>query len=131
MIAHAFYRRGIIETWGRGTLKIARLMRDRGLEPPIVTVNEGAVVLTFPFPTLEKTPDETLEKTETPVKTREKTDEGIIRLLRERQELTIAELAEQLKKSDSAIERAVRRLRLTGRLVRIGPDKGGHWKVLD
>ena len=131
MIAHAFYRRGIIETWGRGTLKIARLMRDRGLEPPIVTVNEGAVVLTFPFPTLEKTPDETLEKTETPVKTREKTDEGIIRLLRERQELTIAELAEQLKKSDSAIERAVRRLRLTGRLVRIGPDKGGYWKVLD
>lgn len=97
----------------------------------------SALISTFcffkviPFPTLEKTPDETLEKTETPVKTREKTDEGIIRLLRERQELTIAELAEQLKKSDSAIERAVRRLRLTGRLVRIGPDKGGHWKVLD
>ena len=31
MIAHAFYRRGIIESWGRGTLKIARLMQEAGL----------------------------------------------------------------------------------------------------
>ena len=87
--------------------------------------------MTFLFPTLEKTPDETLEKPETPVKTRERTDDGIIRLLREKPALTGAELAEQLKKSESAIERAIRKLRLTGRLERIGPDKGGYWKVLD
>lgn len=47
LIAQAFYRRGIIEAWGRGTLKIARLMRDTGLEPPITTVRTGAVVVTF------------------------------------------------------------------------------------
>ena len=34
MIARTFYRRGITETWGRGTLKIARLMREAGNEPP-------------------------------------------------------------------------------------------------
>ena len=38
MIARTFYRRGIIETWGRGTLKIARVMQERGLEPPAVAV---------------------------------------------------------------------------------------------
>jgi ATP-dependent DNA helicase RecG len=47
LIAQAFYRRGIIETWGRGTLKIARLMREAGLEPPVTTVRTGAVVVTF------------------------------------------------------------------------------------
>ncbi|MDR2880804.1 MAG: putative DNA binding domain-containing protein [Azoarcus sp.] len=47
LIAQAFYRRGIIETWGRGTQKIARLMREQGLEPPVITVRAGAVVLTF------------------------------------------------------------------------------------
>ncbi len=33
-IAGVFYRRGLIETWGRGTLKIAKLMKDAGLEAP-------------------------------------------------------------------------------------------------
>lgn len=47
MIAQTFYRRGIIETWGRGTLKVAGLMRDAGLEPPMVTVRGGSVVVTF------------------------------------------------------------------------------------
>lgn len=30
-IAKVFHRRGIIETWGRGTLKIASLMQAAGL----------------------------------------------------------------------------------------------------
>src|SRR5690606_38398805 len=37
LVAQGFYLRGIIETWGRGTLKIARLMREAGLKPPITT----------------------------------------------------------------------------------------------
>ena len=37
MIARTFYRRGIVETWGRGTLKIVRLMQESGLEPPMVS----------------------------------------------------------------------------------------------
>jgi biotin operon repressor len=36
-----------------------------------------------------------------------------------------------LGKSESAIKRAVRSLRESGRLVRIGPDKGGHWQVIE
>jgi ATP-dependent DNA helicase RecG len=47
MIAEVFYRRGIIETWGRGTLKMARLMREAGVEPPVTKVRTGAVVLSF------------------------------------------------------------------------------------
>lgn len=68
---------------------------------------------------------------ETPEKTPEKTPEAILTLLRSDQTLTIAALAAALGKSDSAIERALRKMREQGRLRRAGPDKGGVWKVLE
>jgi len=130
MIARTFYRRGIIETWGRGTLKIARLMQERGLEPPTVSVREGAVVVTFRLPAPMETPVKTTGKGQTPEKTPEKTPEAILDLLREAPNLSAAEVASRLGRSESAIHRAIRKLRESGRLQRIGPDKGGHWKVI-
>ena len=121
MIARTFYRRGIIETWGRGTLKIVRLMRERGLEPPEVAVREGAVMVTFRVPAPVKTRE----------KTREKTAAAILRLLREQPDLNMAEVARLLGKAPSTIERAIKELRESGRLQRIGPDKGGHWRVIE
>jgi ATP-dependent DNA helicase RecG len=67
----------------------------------------------------------------TPGKTLGKTPGKIAALLRENPGLSIPELAEQLGKSESAIERAVRKLRKTGQLKRIGPAKGGHWEVVE
>ena len=143
LIAQAFYRRGIIETWGRGTLKIARLMRAAGLEPPVTTVRTGAVVVTFDvtaalaargWPTEKtigktQTPGKTLGKT--PGKMPGKTPDLILILLRETPALSIPDLASRLEKSESAVERAIRKLREAGRLQRIGPAKGGYWQVLD
>lgn len=60
-----------------------------------------------------------------------KTPDRIVALLSESPGLSIPELAARLGKSESAVERAVRKLRESGRLQRVGPDKGGHWKVLD
>lgn len=68
---------------------------------------------------------------QTPVKTPGKTPDRIVALLSEFPELSIPELATRLGKSESAVERAIRKLRESGRLERVGPDKGGHWKVLD
>ena len=151
LIAQAFYRRGIIETWGRGTLKVAELMRAEGLEPPVVTVRTGAVVVTFDVAAARrargwpdeaeprkttgktqvtvKTPQETPQ--ETPRETPQKTPDAILRLLANKPELTFDEMATALGKSASAIKRAVRGLRESGRLQRIGSTKGGHWQVLD
>lgn len=128
MIARTSYRRGIIETCGRGTLKIARLMREAGHELPTVFAREGAVVVTFGLPgkmpgKQQGNDGETLQKTpqSTPV--------AILELLKQQPGLTFAQMAALLGKSESAVKRAVRKLRESGRLGRIGPDKGGHWKV--
>jgi len=69
-------------------------------------------------------------RVETKVKTRVKTPEQVIDLLQQQPTLTLAEVAEQLDKSVSAIERAVAKLRKDGKLKRIGPIKGGHWEVI-
>ncbi|WP_076790885.1 ATP-binding protein [Chlorobium sp. KB01] len=49
-IAKVFYRRGLIKTWGRGTLRIASLMQSAGLPVPILHENAGSVVMTFKLP---------------------------------------------------------------------------------
>ena len=133
LIAQAFYRRGIIEAWGRGTLKIARLMREAGLEPPVTTVRTGAVVVMFDVTAARAARGWTMGKTslKTPGKTPGKTPDLILALLREMPALSMPELAARLGKSESAVERAIRKLRESGRLQRIGPDKGGYWQVLD
>ena len=64
-------------------------------------------------------------------KTPEKTPEKILELLAATPTLTISKIASILGKSDSAIERSIRKLRESEKLKRIGPDKGGHWKVID
>ena len=126
MIARTFYRRGLIEAWGRGTLKIASLMREAGLAPPEVAVREGAVVVTFTMPV--RAPGKTPGKT--PGKSPGKTPAAILDLLAATPELSVPEIAERLAKSESAIHRAIRALRESGRLGRVGPAKGGHWKVM-
>jgi ATP-dependent DNA helicase RecG len=122
MIARTFYRRGLIETWGRGTLKIARLMQESGHEPPIVSLRAGAVVVSFALPGNRQT-----NAGETPGKT----PAAILQLLKEAPDLTLPQLAARLGKSERAIERAVRKLRESNRLERVGPDKGGQWRVIE
>lgn len=47
LIANVFYRRGIIESWGRGTLKMAELTEQAGLAPPEFESNAGEMLVRF------------------------------------------------------------------------------------
>ncbi|MEX2016509.1 MAG: ATP-binding protein, partial [Candidatus Hydrogenedentales bacterium] len=47
LIARVFFRRGIIESWGRGTIKMAELAAGAGLPRPEIDVSPGAVVVRF------------------------------------------------------------------------------------
>ncbi len=67
-----------------------------------------------------KTPGETLGKT--PVQ--------ILKILFREPHLTIPEIAKKIQKSDSATQRAIRKLREAGFIDRVGSAKAGYWKVL-
>lgn len=47
LIARVFYRRGVIEAWGRGTIKMAELVTRAGLARPEIEELAGGVVVRF------------------------------------------------------------------------------------
>lgn len=121
LIASVFHRRGIIETWGLGTLRMAAWAEEIGVPKPEIVEIPGALVVRF----RRRMPEEATGKTTG------KTTLAILRLLAADSNLTVPQLAQELQKSELTVHRAIRTLRESGRLRRIGPDKGGHWQVSD
>lgn len=61
----------------------------------------------------------------------EKTREIILRQIRNNPRITMSELALVVGISSKAVEKQIARIKKDGILVRIGPDKGGHWEIVD
>jgi ATP-dependent DNA helicase RecG len=66
---------------------------------------------------------------ETPGETLGKTPIQILKILSDKPTFTIPEIAKMIKKSNSATERAIRKLREADLVKRIGPARGGHWEI--
>ncbi len=64
------------------------------------------------------------------VKMSEKTLGKILELINSNNQITIPELAGEIGMTERSIERNIQKLQQNGKLVRIGPAKGGHWKVI-
>ncbi len=129
LIANAFFRAGMIESWGRGIEKINRECEAAGVPLPEYRTDASGLMVQFRAGSRpeDQTPEKVTEKTLQ--KTSEKTSEKIITLLRADGGLSIQELAEQIGKTTRTIERTLRILREERAIERIGPDKGGHWVV--
>ena len=70
------------------------------------------------------------ESSETREKTSEKTREKILNLIAHDSTITIQGLAQGLGITRSGVEWQVRELKKSGHLQRIGPTKGGTWKII-
>ena len=75
-------------------------------------------------------PKEQVLSQESSEKGSEKSSEKILKLLSATPQMTIIQLANQLGISTRAVEKQIAKLRERGFLKRIGPAKGGYWKVL-
>ena len=58
------------------------------------------------------------------------TCEQVIELLSKNPKMTRDELAQALAKSPNTIKGHIAKLKAEGRLIRIGSDRDGYWKVL-
>ena len=125
-IANTFFRAGLIEAWGRGIEKMRQSCLQRQLPPPVFKYEHAGFWVEFPY-----TPLTRQVKTETLGKTLGKTPEQILGLLRENAHYSIPELATHTGKSESAVERSIRKLREAGVLERVGPAKGGYWRIIE
>ncbi len=64
-------------------------------------------------------------------KSKEKGKEKILALLSANPHATTADLIAETGLSVSGVEKNIRELKAAGRLRRVGPDKGGHWEVVE
>lgn len=131
---NAFFRAGYIESWGRGIEKIERECQAHGIATPKYEFDKSGLMMTF------RANPEHLQKTvrgekfggssvKTRVKTRVKTQVKILQVLAANPRMTLADVAVEIEKSVSAVERASTKLVKEGRLKYVGPQKGGHWEV--
>jgi ATP-dependent DNA helicase RecG len=140
-VASIFRELDLIEKYGSGVRRVIDTFVAYGLPEPEFEATQGGMAVTVFKEKIKKIvqqPDSQPSfggansgaPDETPGKTPGKTPDLILASLSDTPGASIPQLAQQLDKSSSAIERAIRKLRVEGRLVRIGPTKGGHWKVI-
>jgi ATP-dependent DNA helicase RecG len=113
------------EELGSGVLNVNKYLPfyTKGAKPRFV---EGD-----PFVTIIPLPSETGASERISEKTSEKPREKILNLLQQTPSLTTADLAVALGITVKGVAWQLNRLQQTGRLRRIGPDKGGHWEVAE
>jgi len=87
-----------------------------------------SLLLTFP---LESAVSGEILPKKTTKKTTEKTTKKILRQINEKNTISMNEMAEKLSISYHTIDWNIRKLRKEDVIKRIGPDKGGYWKVVN
>ncbi|MEW6327686.1 MAG: ATP-binding protein [Thermodesulfobacteriota bacterium] len=149
LIADPFFRLHKVERIGMGIRKMKEAMVSAGLrEPTFATdaffratfqrspefaLKEGKEGLEKRFG--EKLGDgweELVERLEE--KLGEKLREGernILRLIHRNKRVSIREMAREVGISTTAIDKNLTKLKNKGILRRVGPDKGGHWEVIE
>ena len=125
LIADVFYRRGIIEQWGRGTIKMAELTTSAGLPQPEIEDTGGYVKVRFRPG--RYVPPQRVERDLT------ERQQAILALLDQASRgLALREIYAQLK--PQATQRQVREdlaiLRTLALVVLTGHGRGARWELL-
>lgn len=124
-IANTFFRAGLIESWGRGTLKIINECKTYGIKPPLFKYKQSGFTIEFRF-----TPNQTIVKPSVQANLSQITLElNVITLIENNNKITIAELTKATNASKSSIERIIQSMKKRKALKRIGSDKSGYWKL--
>ena len=125
--------RGFMEMTGRGSVLIQEACRENDMPEPQWTADESSVTLTFYAKSgmLRSVSKDGDGKEKGKEKSKEKSKEKILALLSSNPHATTADLLAETGLSVSGVEKNIRELKALGKLKRIGPDKGGHWEVVE
>ncbi len=156
VIARFFRQINFIEQWGTGIGKIISLCRENHLKPPefvesglffkVIIYNKPArrdssrkVPRKFPessrkvpgkFPeSSQKVPRKFPESSQKVPRKFPESSRRILELLSQDNRMTIKQMADALGISDRTVKNQIKALKDKGRLVRVGPDRGGYWEV--
>lgn len=110
-VANTFFRAGLIESWGRGTIKIINEMRKAQLPTPNFKYDDSGFYIIFSFG-------------------KEDLENQILDLISKNTKITIVKMAEILETNDKKIKRTLKELQDKKLLERIGTNRSGEWKLL-
>lgn len=122
LIAGTFYRRGLIESWGRGTLRIADLVREAGLPAPEFLETRLSFTVRFYSPDIRKPERGTLSDIQ----------EAILDVLEKHGELSVRDIHQHLadRYSREQIRRNLVHLRSNHFVVLRGATNRSTWSLL-
>ena len=127
-IATIFSELDLIEKYGSGMRGVIDTFVAYGLPEPEFEATQGGMAVTvfknYTNKTATQQPEEVSKKMSVKISAK------VFTALQADPESTIAELATQVGVTTRTIERALNKLQQENRLVRIGTDNGGYWKVL-
>ncbi len=122
-IAKTFFRAGLIEAWGRGTLKIIKECKEYGIPEPVFKYDLSGFWIEFNASLKARSGKSS-------GKSSEKSSEKILELIKQNDSITIAELSAVLNISTRAVEKHLSNLQKEKRLKRVGGRKEGHWQLI-
>jgi len=114
-VATAFFRAGLIEAWGRGTLKIIEACRKANFPRPVFAGDASGFGVKF--------------RSSTEI-VRGKMSEKILTLVEKNPKITIRDLSQEIGVTERTIERNLKTLQEQNKIKRVGSARGGHWKIL-
>ena len=129
-----FMQMGRGEEPGSGVLNVSKYLPlyAKGAKPQFVEGNPFVTVIPLSAETgaknSEKGEEKSREKSEE--ESREKNRDRILKMIRKNPTVTTQEMMDSLGLSRAGIEKIVKKLKQERRISRVGPDKGGHWKVI-
>lgn len=126
-IAEPFFFAKYIEKLGSGITDLIDACRAAGLGDPEFDISAG----TFSIVIHRRNGTHSIKLPEGSLKSSLKGSLKILEILAADPHCTYDVLAERLGISRRAVTKQISNLRKEGKLHRIGPDKGGHWEVID
>ena len=132
LIVEAFYLTGDIEKYGTGYRRIRKAISDYPTMKFDYKEMQGGYLVEFSYDEQKK--DETINNKQVKVveKVVEKVNNNqrkILFFIKDNPSITASELSKEIDISIRKIQENISKLKSLGLLVRIGPDKGGHWEV--
>lgn len=124
-VANAFFRAGMIESWGRGIERIMAACKADGVQEPELRYEHTGLWTVFHFADVQVEAEKDAGGT-----TQETTQEKILALLGKQPSITRRELSEKIGISHDGIKYHLNKLKMAGLIKHVGPTKAGQWEVL-
>ena len=110
-IANAFFRSGLIESWGRGTIKILNEAKLAKKPTPVFKYDDSGFYVIFNFENISL-------------------EQKVLNSVKENSKITAKKLSALLSVNDRTIKRILKSLQENKVIERIGNNRSGEWKIL-